>query len=144
VERAIDERTYRATWSRIRSGTVAVGGGEIVNIDRETGLSGPPTTILSGRQGVIAPAANAQHLMLKEEVVDAVPEAQFNVWAISGVDEGLEILTGVPAEERRPDGTCAEGTIHRRVADRLAERAEIGRRFREPSQGAETIANPRR
>ncbi len=85
---------------------------------------------LSGEQGVIVPAANGRNLMLRDEVVDAVREGRFNVWAIGSVDEGLEILTGLPAGERRPDGTYPEDTVHRRVEERLAEFAEIGRRFR--------------
>jgi predicted ATP-dependent protease len=93
---------------------------------------------LTGKQGVIVPAANVKNLMLRDEIVDAVGEGRFNVWAISHVDEGLALLTGVPAGERRPDGTYPEGTVHRRVTDRLAEYAEIGRRFRGPRGGGES------
>lgn len=85
---------------------------------------------LSGEQGVIVPATNAKNLMLREEVVEAVREGRFNVWAIDDVDEGLEILTGVPAGQRQPDGAYPEGTVHRRVADRLAEYAEVVARLR--------------
>ncbi len=85
---------------------------------------------LTGEQGVVVPAANVRNLMLRDEVIDAVREGRFSVWAVSDVDEGLEILTGVPAGELRPDGTYPDGTIHRRVTDRLAAYADIGRRFR--------------
>jgi lon-related putative ATP-dependent protease len=85
---------------------------------------------LTGEQGVIVPAANAKNLMLRDEVIDAVGAGRFSVWATGSVDEGLEILTGVPAGERLPDGSYPEGTIHGLVSARLAEYAEIGRRFR--------------
>ncbi|HEX8752844.1 MAG TPA: ATP-binding protein [Solirubrobacterales bacterium] len=90
---------------------------------------------LDGEQGVIVPAANVANLMLREEVVEAVREGRFHVWAIDDVAEGLEILTGVPAGERRADGSFPEGTIHRRVEERLAAFAETGREFRAPAGG---------
>lgn len=84
---------------------------------------------LSGEQGVLIPAANLRHLMLDEEVVEAVREGRFGIWAVETVDEALEILTGLPAGERRADGTFPEGTIHRRIEDRLDRLAELGQRF---------------
>jgi predicted ATP-dependent protease len=84
---------------------------------------------LTGEQGVIIPAANAQHLMLKDEVVEAVREGRFHVWAVRTVDEGIEILTGVPAGQRGPDGQYPEGTVHRLVSDRLRAYAERLRDF---------------
>ncbi|MCM8750478.1 AAA family ATPase [Thermomicrobiaceae bacterium CFH 74404] len=84
---------------------------------------------LTGGQGVIIPAANAQHLMLKDEVVEAVRQGRFHVWAVRTVDEGIEILTGIPAGERGPDGQYPEGTVHRLVSDRLRAYAERLRDF---------------
>lgn len=84
---------------------------------------------LTGEQGVIIPAANIQHLMLDDEVIEAVARGQFHIWAVETVDQGIEILTGVPAGERQPDGSYPEGTIHRRVVDRLREYAERMRDF---------------
>jgi predicted ATP-dependent protease len=75
---------------------------------------------LSGEQGVVIPQANVRHLMLKQEVLDAVAAGQFHVWAVRTVDEGIALLTGLPAGERRPDGSYPEGTIHGRVQSRLA------------------------
>ncbi|MFN8163386.1 MAG: ATP-binding protein [Solirubrobacterales bacterium] len=89
---------------------------------------------LSGEQGVIVPAANVRNLMLRGEVVDAVREGRFHVWAIDDVDQGLEILTGKPAAERAPDGSFPEGTLHRAVEDRLTAFAETGREFRTPAE----------
>ncbi len=60
---------------------------------------------LTGRQGVMIPRANVENLMLKEEVVQAIAEGRFHVWAVDNVDQGIEILTGVPAGDagrRRP------------------------------------------
>lgn len=84
---------------------------------------------LMDEQGVIIPAANIQHLMLDDEVIEAVTRGQFHIWAVETVDQGIEILTGVPAGERQPDGSYPEGTIHRRVVDRLREYAERMRDF---------------
>lgn len=84
---------------------------------------------LTGRQGVIVPASNLPHLMLADEVVEAVAAGQFHIWAVRTIDEGMEILTGIPAGQARPDGTYPEGTLHRRVADRLVRYAEAARRF---------------
>lgn len=84
---------------------------------------------LTGEQGVIIPAANLPHLMLNDDVVEAVRNGMFHVWAIRNVDEGLELLTGQPAGERGPDGRYPEGSVHRRVEDRLHYYAEQSRRF---------------
>ena len=79
---------------------------------------------LTGEQGVMIPRRNARNLMLREDVVEAVAKGQFHVYAVGTVDEGLEILTGVPAGERQPDGTYPEGTIHCLVDRRLRSLAE--------------------
>jgi len=76
---------------------------------------------LSGEQGVLIPATNVKHLMLRQEVVDAVADKRFAVYPIENVDQALEHLTGLRAGERGDDGTFAEGTISRRVCDRLLE-----------------------
>ncbi|MCC7106474.1 MAG: AAA family ATPase [Chloroflexi bacterium] len=74
---------------------------------------------LTGEQGVVIPASNARHLMLEQEVVGAVSRGEFHVWAVHTVDEGIEILTGVPAGQRQADGTFPEGSVHGRVQRRL-------------------------
>jgi predicted ATP-dependent protease len=88
---------------------------------------------LSGDQGVVIPAGNVQHLMLRQDVLDAVEAGSFHVWAIDTVEQGIELLTGLPAGERGPDGAYREGSVNRRIADRLAELAELARLFRGPS-----------
>ena len=87
---------------------------------------------LTGEQGVVIPAANVPHLMLSDEVVEAVRGGQFHVWAVSSVDEALELLTGRPAGVRGEDG-YPEGTVHRLVEDRLRAYAERLRGFAAPS-----------
>lgn len=90
---------------------------------------------LTGAQGVIIPASNQRHLMLDEQVVAAVREGRFHVWATHSVDEGIELLTGLPAGERAPDGTYPEGTIHRRAHDRLTEMARAAREWGRDHRG---------
>lgn len=79
---------------------------------------------LTGSQGVVIPAGNVRHLMLRDDVVAAVAEGKFHVYQVETVDDGLELLTGRPAGERGPDGVFPEGTVHRAVVDRLAAWAE--------------------
>jgi hypothetical protein len=63
-------------------------------------------------------------MMLKEEVVEAVENSLFHIYAVKSIDQGVEILTGVPAGLRCPDGTFPEGTIHHAVNSRLQDMAE--------------------
>ena len=80
---------------------------------------------LTGSQGVLIPASNVQHLMLRADVRDAVAAAQFNVYAVRTVDEGIELLTGLPAGVADAEGVYPEGSINGLVSDRLAEYARI-------------------
>lgn len=89
---------------------------------------------LTGGQGVIIPASNVKHLMLREDVVEAVERGDFHVYPVGSVDEGIEILTGVPAGERDEEGSYPEGTINARVEERLAELAEKRARFGETAE----------
>ena len=59
----------------------------------------------SGKQGVMIPESNVQNLMLKEEVVEAVKAGKFHIYSAKTIDEGIEILTGIKAGEKREDGT---------------------------------------
>lgn len=72
---------------------------------------------LSGTQGVIIPAANVRHLSLQQEVVDAVREGKFHLWAVSSVDEALPLLTGV--EWDKETGPCLLRSIQDRIAQIL-------------------------
>lgn len=79
---------------------------------------------LNGEQGVLIPASNVGDLMLHEDVVTAVTEGKFNIWAVTTIDEGIELLTGKPAGSRDEDGNFPEGTIHHAVQARLLELAD--------------------
>lgn len=96
---------------------------------------------LTGDQGVIIPEKNVRNLMLRQEVIDAVKEGKFHIWPISTVEEGIKILTGLEAGELQPDGTYPEGTLFRKVDDRLREMArivkEFGKEEEEPEEGEE-------
>ncbi len=80
---------------------------------------------LTGDQGVIIPHQNIINLMLDEEIVEAVRQEQFHIYAVKTVEEGLEILTGIPAGERSEVGEYPEGTINHKVEQRLRELAEL-------------------
>ncbi|MFP3895979.1 MAG: Lon protease family protein [Anaerolineales bacterium] len=84
---------------------------------------------LTGDQGVIIPATNVKNLMLRQDVIDAVEAGDFCIHAVETVDEGLEILTGVPAGEPDGEGNYPEGSVNYRVKQRLAELAEKRSKF---------------
>jgi predicted ATP-dependent protease len=70
-----------------------------------------------------------QHLMLREDVVAAVKNKQFSIYAVGTIDEGIEVLTGVKAGERGPEGRFEPGTVNRLVEDTLRLFAERARGF---------------
>jgi len=82
---------------------------------------------LRGDEGVIIPRANVRSLMLNERVRRAIAKGRFHIYPISTVDEGMTLLTGIPAGSLRRDGTYPPGSINRRVTDRLAVLAERAR-----------------
>jgi predicted ATP-dependent protease len=84
---------------------------------------------LTGEQGVLVPAANAKDLMLRAEVVEAARAGRFAVWAVETVDQGIELLTGVPAGEPGPDGRYPPESVNGRVAARLEALAAAARAF---------------
>ncbi len=84
---------------------------------------------LDGTQGVVVPAANQRHLMLRPDVVEAAATGRFHIWAVEDVDEGIELLTGVPAGRQQPDGTWPAESVNGRVDARLRALAEASRAF---------------
>lgn len=92
---------------------------------------------LTGTQGVLLPASNREHLMLCRELVEAVEAGQFHVWTMESLDEGLELLTGLPAGEADESGQYPEGTVHGAVQRRLAKMAEALKAFAVPEEGTE-------
>ena len=79
------------------------------------------TKTLSGTQGVIIPRANTKNLMLRKDVVDAVKRREFHVYQVSTVEEGIEILTGVPAGKADKDGKYPDGTVYGAVQQQLEQ-----------------------
>ena len=86
---------------------------------------------LKGDESVMIPKSNIQDLMLKDEVVKAVKDGRFHIYAISTIDEGIEVITGVKAGERRKDGSFEPSTVNDKVDRRLREMAETLARFAE-------------
>jgi predicted ATP-dependent protease len=93
----------------------------------------------TGKQGAMIPESNVQNLMLKEEVLDAVKAGLFHIYSVKTIDEGIEVLTGVKAGEKRKDGTFEEGTVNQMVDKHLKEMAEKLREFpAAPPEGKRT------
>ncbi|MCA9939863.1 MAG: AAA family ATPase [Anaerolineales bacterium] len=87
---------------------------------------------LTGEQGVMIPAANVKHLMLRQDVVTAVRAGQFHIYPVTTIDEGIEILTGTPAGEMDAAGNYPPDSINQRVIARLQSFAHRAREFQAP------------
>jgi predicted ATP-dependent protease len=100
---------------------------------------------LSGEQGVLIPASNVKHLMLRHDVVAAVEAGRFAVYPVSSVDDGIELLTGITAGVRDAQGRFPEASINRLVEDRLVQfttrMLELGRELgkREPGDPGQQL-----
>jgi lon-related putative ATP-dependent protease len=92
---------------------------------------------LTGRQGVIIPQKNVRNLMLEQEVVDVVREGKFHIHAIDTIEEGIELLTGMPAGKRRRDGTYPKDTVFGKVDEQLKKMAQMAKEFGEKKKEAE-------
>jgi lon-related putative ATP-dependent protease len=91
---------------------------------------------LAGDQGVLIPASNAAHLMLRDDVVESVAAGLFHIWTASSVDEGIALLTGEQAGERGPDGSYPAGSVNGRVDRKLRELAQKLQGFGQPPRTA--------
>ncbi len=91
----------------------------------------------TGKQGVIIPEKNIKHLMLKKEIIESVKKGEFHIWPISTVEEGIEILTGMKAGKLQSDGTYPEGTLFKKVDDRLKEFVQIVSEFGKEEENEE-------
>jgi predicted ATP-dependent protease len=89
---------------------------------------------LTGDQGVLIPQSNVDHLMLRQDIVDAAEAGKFAIYPIATIDQGIEILTGVAAGEIDASGDFPDGTINRLVEDRLVALADARRRFGVPGE----------
>ncbi|MEA3341309.1 MAG: S16 family serine protease, partial [Chloroflexota bacterium] len=92
---------------------------------------------LTGEQGVVIPASNVRHLMLRQDVVEAVEAGQFHVYPVRTVDQAIELLVGAPAGARDEEGNFPAGSVNELVEARLIELAEKQRDFDAPPDGEE-------
>jgi predicted ATP-dependent protease len=92
---------------------------------------------LTGRQGVLIPAANVQHLVLRPRVVEAVRLGRFRIWPVQRIDEGIALLTGRPAGARGDDGRYPDGSVNALVEARLESFAHARKRFLESAREEE-------
>ncbi len=95
---------------------------------------------LTGEQGVVIPRSNVKNLVLQDEVVQAVKDGKFHVWAVESIDQGMELLTDMPMGQPDAKGNYPEGTIGNAIAkklEHLAEKArELGRMAGDGDQSA--------
>ncbi|RKD30086.1 Lon protease family protein [Thermohalobacter berrensis] len=82
-----------------------------------------------GGEGVIIPYQNIKNLMLNEEVVEAVKEGKFTIYAVKTIDEGIEILTGVPAGKKDENGYYEKETVNYLVQEKLNELAKVYKEY---------------
>ena len=122
-------QSFAVTGSVDQHGRIQAIGG--VNEKIEGFFDACQITGFSGRQGVLIPASNINHLMLRQDVVAAAAEELFRIFPIETVDQGLSLLTGLPAGEPDGEGNYPAGTLNQRIAARLdafaAKAAELAR-----------------
>lgn len=116
------KQSWAITGSMDQRGEVQAIGG--VNQKIEGFFDVCRTRGLTGDQGVIIPKANVQHLMLREDVVQAVADGKFHIEAVSNIDEALYLLTGIPVGEKREDGSYPPESLNARVLERLKKISE--------------------
>ncbi|MDA8236044.1 MAG: ATP-dependent protease, partial [Clostridia bacterium] len=96
---------------------------------------------LTGKQGVIIPHQNVVNLMLSEEVVEAVKEGKFHIFAVETIDQGIEILTGIPAGARDKRGKFPKGSVNYLVQEKLEKYARAMLNF---SKEAKKVSRARK
>ena len=84
---------------------------------------------LNGKQGVIIPESNVKNLMLHDNIVQAVKDKKFSIWAVSRIEDGIRLLTGVPAGIRHKDGNFTKDSVFDRVHNRLIEFSTRAKKF---------------
>ena len=91
---------------------------------------------LTGKQGVIVPRTNVVNLMLREDVLEAVENGQFSIYAIDDVDDGIELLTGIPAGKADRRGRFPKGSVNYMVQQSLEEYYRDYVKFAKETHGA--------
>ncbi|MGA8261467.1 MAG: ATP-binding protein [Arenicellales bacterium] len=99
---------------------------------------------LTGKQGVLIPHSNVRHLVLRQDVVDAVAAGQFAVYPVKSIDEGIELLTGVAAGERDGEGRFPADSINGRVEAKLVAYSERMRTFAARGEGKDDAGDDKR
>jgi len=94
---------------------------------------------LTGKQGVIIPASNVVHLMLHDYVIEAVKAKQFHIYAVSTIDEGIELLTGMKAGARSKDGHYPANTINGAVQKGIINLAKLAKNFDKKEHKQKTV-----
>jgi predicted ATP-dependent protease len=84
---------------------------------------------LNGKQGVLIPSENVEDLMLRDDVIEAVANKQFFIYPVATIEQGIEILTGVPAGARDKSGKFEPTTVFGKVDARLTQMATTLRKF---------------
>ena len=82
---------------------------------------------LDGSHGVMIPVQNVQNLSLSDEIIEAVKNKKFHIYAISTIEEGIEILTGVPAGKKDSNGHFPAGTVNYLVYEKLKKYAKLSK-----------------
>lgn len=80
---------------------------------------------LDGSHGVMIPIQNVDNLQLSDEIIEAVKNQKFHVYAVSTIEEGIEVLTGVPAGKKDKDGHFPAGTVNYLVYEKLKKYAKV-------------------
>jgi len=87
---------------------------------------------LTGHQGVLFPADNAVHLLLKDEVVEAVRAGKFHLYPVATIEQAMTLLTGLPAGTRRKDGRYTPGSLYSMVDARMTELTRLAAQAEKP------------
>jgi lon-related putative ATP-dependent protease len=132
------EQSFAVTGSINQHGQVQAIGG--VNEKIEGFFDVCESRGLTGQQGVVIPQSNVKNLMLRNDVVQAVKDKRFRVFAVTTVDEAIQILTGVPAGEPLKKGGFTRNSINARVEARLVELSDIRREFGAKGEDGEKAA----
>jgi lon-related putative ATP-dependent protease len=129
------KQQYAVTGSMDQNGDVQPIGG--VNQKVEGFFDLCKARGLDGSHGVIIPSRNVKNLMLKQEIVDAVKNGKFAIYAMEMMEDGLEILTGMQAGAMGEDGTYPENSVNHLVMKRLTEIGEALEKKKEENAGAQ-------
>ncbi len=96
---------------------------------------------LTGEQGVLIPQSNVADLMLRKDIIAAVEQNMFQIYAVASIDQGIEILTGITAGELDGEGHYPEGSINFKVAHQLYRFAIIRHEFGESKKDEEGLSD---